>query len=102
MAVTKLDVLTGMDTLKICTGYRWKNEIIHDFPASLKALAECEPVYEEMPGWNEDITSAKTVSDLPQAAQNYLNRISELAGAPVSIVGVGTRRTQTIIMDNQF
>ena len=102
MAVTKLDVLTGMDTLKICTGYRWKNEIIHDFPASLKALAECEPVYEEMPGWNEDITSARTVSDLPQAAQNYLNRISELAGAPVSIVGVGTRRTQTIIMDNQF
>ena len=102
MAVTKLDVLTGMDSLKICTGYRRGNEIISDFPASLKTLAECEPVYEEMPGWNEDITSAKTVSDLPQAAQNYLNRISELAGVPVSVIGVGTRRTQTIILDNQF
>ncbi|MDT3699866.1 MAG: adenylosuccinate synthase [Thermincola sp.] len=101
-AVTKLDVLTGMDKLKICTGYRWGNEVIRDFPASLKALAECEPVYEEMPGWQEDISSAKKVSDLPQAAQNYLNRISELAGAPVSVIGVGTRRTETIIMDNQF
>lgn len=102
MAVTKLDVLTGMESLKICTGYRRGTEIIRDFPASLKTLAECEPVYEEMPGWKEDITSAKTVSDLPQAAQNYLNRISELAGVPVSVIGVGTRRTQTIILDNQF
>lgn len=102
MAVTKLDVLTGMDTLKICTGYRRGSEIISDFPASLKTLAECEPVYEEMPGWHEDITSAKTFGDLPQAAQNYLNRISELAGVPISIIGVGTRRAQTIIMDNQF
>ena len=102
MAVTKLDVLTGMESLKICTGYRRGTEIIRDFPASLKTLTECEPVYEEMPGWNEDISSAKTMGDLPQAAQNYLNRISELAGVPVSVIGVGTRRTQTIILDNQF
>lgn len=102
MAVTKLDVLTGMDTLKICTGYRRGNEIIRDFPASLKTLAECEPVYEEMPGWHDDITSAKAFADLPAAAQNYLNRLSELAGTPISIIGVGTRRTQTIIMDSLF
>lgn len=102
MAVTKLDVLTGMDTLKICTGYRRGNEIITNFPASLKVLAECEPVYEEMPGWKEDITSAKKIEDLPAAAQNYLKRISELSGAPISILGVGTRRSQTIIMDQLF
>ncbi|MHB9093523.1 MAG: adenylosuccinate synthase [Eubacteriales bacterium] len=102
MAVTKLDVLTGMDTLKICTGYRRGNEIIRDFPASLKTLAECEPVYEEMPGWHDDITSAKAFADLPAAAQNYLNRLSELAGTPISIIGVGTRRTQTIIIDSLF
>ncbi len=102
MAVTKLDVLTGMDTLKICTGYRRGNEIIRDFPASLKTLAGCEPVYEEMPGWHDDITSAKAFADLPAAAQNYLNRLSELAGTPISIIGVGTRRTQTIIMDSLF
>lgn len=102
MAVTKLDVLTGLDTLKICTGYRRGNEVITEFPASLKVLAQCEPVYEEMPGWKEDITSAKKIEDLPAAAQNYLKRISELSGAPISILGVGTRRTQTIIIDQQF
>lgn len=102
LAVTKLDVLTGMDTLKICTGYKNGNEIIRDFPASLKTLADCEPVYEELPGWKEDITTAKQFSDLPKEAQNYLNRLSELSGAPVSIVGVGTRRSQTIIMDSLF
>ena len=102
LAVTKLDVLTGMDTLKICTGYKNGNEIIRDFPASLKTLAKCEPVYEEIPGWKEDITTAKQFSDLPKEAQSYLNRLSELSGAPVSIVGVGTRRSQTIIMDSLF
>ena len=102
MAVTKLDVLTGMETLKICTGYRRGTEVIRDFPASLKTLAECEPIYEEMPGWHEDITSAKRIEDLPQAAQNYLNRLSELAGVPISIIGVGARRTQTMIMETLF
>lgn len=102
MAVTKLDVLTGMKTIKICTGYRRGDKIVNDFPASLKTLAQCEPIYEEMPGWQEDISSAKKFEDLPTAAQNYLKRISELAGAPISIIGVGTRRTQTIIIDNLF
>ncbi len=102
MAVTKLDVLTGLKTLKICTGYRWGNEIITEFPSNLKVLAQCEPIYEEMPGWSEDITSATKIEDLPVAAQNYLKRISELSEAPVSILGVGTRRSQTIIMDEMF
>jgi len=102
LAVTKLDVLSGIETLRICTGYRRRNEILTDFPASMKALDECEPVYEEMPGWVEDISSARTFSDLPAAAQNYLNRISDLAGAPISIVGVGTARSQTIILRNLF
>lgn len=102
MAITKLDVLTGLDTLKICTGYRRGNEIITEFPASLKVLAQCEPVYEEMPGWTEDITGAQKIEDLPQNAQKYLKRISELSGAPIAIVGVGTRRSQTIILDQMF
>ncbi len=102
LAVTKLDVLTGMDTLKICTGYRRQNEVINNFPASLHVLAECEPIYEEIPGWHEDISSARKVTDLPPAAQYYLKRISELSGAPISIIGVGTRRTQTIVIDSLF
>ncbi len=102
LAVTKLDVLTGMETLKICTGYRRGSQIIRDFPASLKVLAECEPVYEEMPGWKEDISTARKFTDLPPAAQNYLNRISELSGASISIIGVGTRRSQTIVKETLF
>jgi len=102
MAVTKLDVLTGIEMLKICTGYRRGSEIIRDFPASLKVLAECEPVYEEMPGWKEDISTARNFADLPPAAQNYLNRISELSGASISIIGVGTRRSQTIVKETLF
>lgn len=99
IAVTKLDVLTGLPVLKLCTGYRYKNEIITEFPASLKVLAQCEPIYEEMPGWNEDITTASSYEELPSAARAYLDRISELAEVPVSIIGVGTRRTQTIIRE---
>jgi len=102
MAVTKLDVLTGMDTLRICTGYKRGNEVIRDFPASLKVLAECEPVYEEMPGWTEDITNAAEFNDLPEAAQKYLNRLSQLTGVPIAIIGVGSRRSQTLILDNLF
>jgi adenylosuccinate synthase len=102
LALTKLDVLTGMEKIKICTGYRYEDKIIKDFPASLKLLAKCKPIYEELPGWQEDISSAKKIADLPETAQNYLNRISELSGAPISIIGVGYRRTETIILDNLF
>lgn len=101
-AVTKLDVLTGIETLKICTGYKYRGEIITEFPATLKVLQQCEPVYEEMPGWQEDITGAGSFAELPKAAQNYLNRLSELARVPIAIIGVGTRRTQTIIQDQLF
>lgn len=101
-AVTKLDVLTGIETLKICTGYKYNGEIITEFPASLKVLQQCEPVYEEMPGWQEDITGAKSFAELPKAAQNYLNRFVELTKVPIAIIGVGTRRTQTIIQEQMF
>ncbi|WP_418791206.1 adenylosuccinate synthase [Phosphitispora sp. TUW77] len=102
MAVTKLDVLTGLETLKICIGYKRGNEVISDFPASLKVLAECEPVYEEMPGWTEDITKITAFDELPKGAQNYLNRLNQLTGVPISIIGVGSRRSQTLIIDNLF
>lgn len=101
-AVTKLDVFTGMDTLKICTGYKYRGETITEFPASLKVLQQCEPVYEEMPGWQEDISGARSFAELPKAAQDYLNRISELAKVPIAIIGVGTRRTETIFLEQLF
>ncbi|MFZ3172566.1 MAG: adenylosuccinate synthase [Carboxydocellales bacterium] len=98
-AITKLDVLSGIPSLKICTGYRYEDgSVINDFPASLKVLGKCQPIYEEHPGWTEDLTQAKTFDELPPNAQNYLRRIEKLSGGKIGIIGVGTRRSQTLIM----
>lgn len=100
LVVMKLDVLDGMETVKLCTGYRYRNSVLKEFPASLKVLAECTPIYEEMPGWRKDTTQAKEFSDLPVQAQDYLKRISELSGAPISMVSVGWRRDETILIND--
>lgn len=97
LAITKLDVLSGMERLRICAGYNYRGEIITEFPASLKVLNECVPVYEDFPGWREDITGARKLADLPVQARRYLDRISEISGAPIALVGVGSRRAQTIL-----
>lgn len=99
IALMLLDVLTGFDKLKICTAYRVGDKLIHDFPASLNTLSQCEPVYEELDGWHEDITDATTFEELPINAQKYINRIEELVGIPVKIVSVGPKRKQTIVRD---
>ncbi len=95
LSLNSLDVLTGLDTVKICTGYKYRGEIITHYPASLKMLSECEAVYEEMPGWHEDITGAKTLEDLPESTRNYVKRVSELTGIPIAIFSVGRNRSQT-------
>ncbi len=97
LAITKLDVLSGLEKVKICTGYNYRGRIIEEFPASLRVLEECVPVYEEFDGWQDDITSAKTLSDIPTSARKYLERVSEVAGVPIALVGVGSRRSQTIL-----
>ncbi|HBE77143.1 MAG TPA: adenylosuccinate synthase [Firmicutes bacterium] len=97
LVVMKLDVLDKLETIMICTGYRYHGGIIKEFPASLKVLAECTPIYEELPGWLCDTTKAKELKDLPVRAQDYLNRIAELAQTPVAMVSVGWRRDETII-----
>jgi adenylosuccinate synthase len=97
LVVMKLDVLDEMETIKICTGYRFRNSIMKEFPASLKVLSECTPIYEELPGWRSDTTNAREFKDLPVQAQEYLKRLSELAGAPIAMVSVGWRRNETII-----
>ncbi|HEY4599816.1 MAG TPA: adenylosuccinate synthase [Cerasibacillus sp.] len=102
LSVTLLDVLTGIDTLKICVAYRHKGEIIEEFPANLSVLAECEPVYEEMPGWTEDITNVTSFDELPKNAQHYLNRVSELTEIPLSIFSVGPDRKQTIVVRDVY
>lgn len=98
LSLNSLDVLSGLDTVKICTAYKYRGELIEHYPASLKMLSECEAVYEEYPGWSEDITNAKTLDDLPTNTRNYLNRISELTGIPIAIFSVGRNREQTNIV----
>jgi adenylosuccinate synthase len=100
LAITLLDVLTGIDTLKICVAYRYKGELIEEFPANLKVLAECEPVYEELPGWTEDITEVQSLDDLPVNARHYIERISQLTGVPLSIFSVGPDRKQTNVVQS--
>jgi len=97
-ALTKLDTLTGLKKIKICTGYKFNGRIISDFPASLEDLAQCEPVYEEFDGWEEDIQGAKTFDDLPYNAQKYIRRIEELIGIKAAIISVGPERNQTIVL----
>ncbi|MDD2553093.1 MAG: adenylosuccinate synthase [Desulfotomaculaceae bacterium] len=97
LAITKMDVLSGLEQVRICTGYNYRGEVVNEFPASLKVLNECVPVYEDLPGWSEDITGARKLADLPVQARRYLDRISELCGAPIALIGVGSRRAQTIL-----
>jgi adenylosuccinate synthase len=96
LAVTKLDVLDTLEELQIATGYRAAGELLDDFPADLGLLAEAEPVYETMPGWQASTTGARRWQDLPEGAKAYLLRLEELTGAPIWYVSVGTRRDQII------
>ena len=95
-----VDVLTGLDEIKICTAYELNGEKIYHYPASLKELSACKPVYETLPGWKEDITNCKTLEDLPENARNYIHRIQDLVGVKVSTFSVGPYREQTNVLDN--
>lgn len=102
LSLNLLDVLTGLKTVKICKAYKLDGKEIDYYPASLKELDRCKPVYEELPGWDEDITGVKKFEDLPVNAQNYLKRVSELSEVPLATVSVGADRIQTIIVKNPW
>lgn len=102
LSLNLLDVLIGLKTVKICKAYKLDGKEIDYYPASLKELDRCEPVYEELPGWDEDITGVKKFEDLPVNAQNYLKRVSELSEVPLATVSVGADRIQTIIVKNPW
>ncbi len=102
IALTKLDVLSGFDRIKICTGYTLNGKALETLPAALESFEKCQPVYEEMPGWKCDITGARTFEELPANARAYVLRLQELCGCPIVLVSVGARRDQTIILRNPF
>jgi len=102
IALTKLDVLSDFDTIKVCTGYMLNGQMLETLPAALESFENCQPVYEELPGWGVDITEVKAYEDLPGNAKSYVRRLEELAGCPIVMVSVGPRRDQTISLRNPF
>lgn len=99
LSLNCLDILTGIKTLKICVAYKLDGKEIDDYPATLKELNKCEAIYEELPGWEEDITQAKTLEDLPENARKYLERISELVHVPLATFSVGPDREQANVVE---
>ncbi len=102
MCLTKLDVLDGLDTLKLCTGYKLNGKVVDIFPVGAEEAAACEPIYEEMPGWKEPTVGAKTMDALPATARAYVKRIEELVGVPVDMVSTGPDREETIVLRHPF
>ena len=102
LALTKLDVLSGLKTLKVATAYRYGSDRLTEFPPSVKILEACEPIYEELPGWSEDITAAQDMGDLPENARSYLKRLEELVQTPVQIISVGPGRKETMLLQDPF
>jgi adenylosuccinate synthase len=100
VALTKLDVLDQCETVKVCTGYRWRGEVIVDFPDEERAMAELEPVYEEITGWMSSTVGARNEVDLPAKARRYLERLEELIGVPFCLISTGAQRTETILCEN--
>ncbi|MEI6065665.1 MAG: adenylosuccinate synthetase, partial [Pseudanabaena sp. ELA748] len=103
IALTKLDVLTGIEKLKICIGYRTeKEEFTESVPVNLRVMARCVPVYEELDGWTEDIRKAKRVEELPRNTRRYIERLETLAGVRLVLVSVGPDRDETINLADPF
>jgi len=102
LAVTKLDVLTGVDPLRVCVGYQLGGRRLDLPPATQRAWEQVQPVYEELPGWQEVLGGVRTLADLPGSARRYVARLAELVGAPVALVSVGAPREQTIRLEEVF
>jgi adenylosuccinate synthase len=102
LAVMKLDVLDGMDTVKLGVGYKYRGQTLKLMPYGADAVAECEPIYEEFPGWKESTFGLTKWEQLPESARRYLKRLSEVAGAPIALVSTGPDREQTILCHDPF
>ncbi|HJV81361.1 MAG TPA: adenylosuccinate synthase [Noviherbaspirillum sp.] len=102
MCLTKLDVLDGLESLQICTGYKLGGKVADIFPVGAEEAAACEPIYEQMPGWTESTVGAKSLAALPANARAYIKRIEELVGVPVDMVSTGPDREETIVLRHPF
>lgn len=100
LALNSIDVLSGLDTVKICVAYDYNGERITEYPANLHIIEQCKPIYEELPGWDEDITGVRRLEDLPENARKYVKRVSELTGIRIATFSVGPDRDQTNVLLN--
>ncbi len=98
IALTRLDILDALPSLKICTGYKLDGNTLQNPPSNSGLLARCEPIYEELPGWQSDISVLRRFEDLPAAARSYVRRLEELIACPIDLISVGPRREQTIVV----
>jgi adenylosuccinate synthase len=100
LALTKLDVLDGLDRIEICTAYRCGSRTLTEFPSDLLQLASCEPVYESMPGWTTPTAGVREFEKLPDAARRYIARLEDVSGVRAAIVSTGSERDDTILRDD--
>ena len=102
MCLTKLDVLDGLESLKLCTGYTLNGKTVDIFPVGAEEAAACQPIYEEMPGWTESTVGVQTLEGLPKNARAYIQRIEELVGVPIDMISTGPDREETIVLRHPF
>jgi len=102
LCITKLDVLDGVEAVKICVGYEIDGRLSDILPVGAEELERCVPVYEELPGWMESTVGVRTYKGLPKAARNYLRRIEELCAVPVDLISTGAERDETIVLRHPF
>ncbi len=102
LALTKLDVLDKLDSVRLCTGYQCGEDLLEDFPSDASALGRCEPVYETFPGWQQPTAGVTRFAELPDEAQQYVRRLEEVSGVPIAIVSTGSDRADTIVREGSL
>jgi adenylosuccinate synthase len=100
LALTKMDVLDGLEEIELCTAYRCGNRMLTEFPSDVSQLAACEPVYETIAGWKEPTRGVRRFADLPENARRYIRRLEEVSGVPAALVSTGSERDDTILRDD--
>jgi adenylosuccinate synthase len=102
LAISKMDVLDDCEQIKLCVGYRYKDRTFSEMPSQISVLDQCEPIYELFSGWRKPTTGISSYAQLPREAQTYLDRIAELTQCPIDIISTGSKRDQTIVLQNPF
>jgi adenylosuccinate synthase len=102
IALTHLDIYDGFPSVRICTGYKFKGEVLTSFPSDISILEKCQPIYEEVGGWQKSISGVRNLGKLPAAARKYMSRLEDLLSCPISLVSIGPDRRQIVSVRDLF